>query len=439
MAESPRKKAVLILTDIDKKSAYPNIEMNKLRAAGQYSPIDLRFIGEIINGVIKRKLTLDYIISKHSKLKLNKIAPFVLNVLRSGIYQIVYMDRVPDSAAVNESVKIIKKSSVSRLSAYVNAVLRAVSIEDINSLSSDSAEDLSIKHSFPLWIVKRWICEFGKEFAVSLMEALNQNPSVFVRRCKGILADDLKDKLTADGIESELVSIDDFSEFDYSLRLNKIGNLDKSKAFLDADFYIQSPAAALAAYILEPQPGDIVIDMCAAPGGKTLFMAELMNNKGKIYSFDIYEHKIKLIEENCQKYKADIVTPCINDASVYNKQFFECADKILCDVPCSGFGIISKKPDIKYKRQEVDILSLSKLGKSILDNASKYLKPGGTMVFSTCTIERDENEAVVCSFLEEHPEFALYPYGENKISYKTFYPNVDGTDGFFVCRFKKME
>lgn len=438
MVESPRKKAVKILIEIEKNSAYSNIEMNKLRASNLYSDLDARFIGELVNGVIKRKITLDKIIAIHSKVKINKIAPFVLNVLRIGIYQIIYMNKVPDSAAVNECVKIIKKSSVSRLSSYVNAVLRAVSIDDLESFSSDSPEDISVRYSFPLWLANRWINQFGCDFTKSLMDCLNNKPSLFVRRCNHISADELINKLKAENVTASKVLLKDFEDFDYGIRIDKFANLESIKSFSDADFYIQDPAAALAAYVMEPKSGETVIDMCSAPGGKSLFMAELMNNCGKIYSFDIYEHKIKLINENKHKYNAYIVEPELNDATVYNDKYCQIADRILCDVPCSGLGIIQKKPDIRYKRTEKDIQSLSDLSLKILNNAAKYLKPGGTLVFSTCTIDVDENEKVMKKFLLQNPDFKLYPYGNNKISYKTFYPNVDGTDGFFICRLQKL-
>ncbi|MBR2405112.1 MAG: 16S rRNA (cytosine(967)-C(5))-methyltransferase RsmB [Clostridia bacterium] len=438
MSPNPRKKAVNMLLDIEKKSSYVNIEMNKLRALDDFSPIDIRFIGEIVNGVIKRKITLDYIIAKHSNVKLNKISPFILAVLRSAIYQILFMDKVPDSAAVNESVKIVKKSSVNRLSSYVNAVLRAVSQDDISSIDQTNIQGLSIYHSFPEWIVERWVNRFGFEFAQNLLFSLNQKAPLCIRRNVNMPQEDLSHLLNEYNIESSPVVISQLPDFDYCMQINVSKTMfTDTAAFKNGDFYIQDAAAALAAYLLEPQAGDKVIDMCAAPGGKSLFAAELMANSGSVVSFDIYEHKLDLISENCARHNISIVSPVLQDSSVFNPEYENSADKIICDVPCSGFGIIRKKPDIRYARTESDIAELAKLSYSILENAARYLKSGGTMVFSTCTIEQTENEDVIHKFLDKHKDFSLYPFTKSGIAYKTFYPHIDDTDGFFVCRLKK--
>lgn len=436
MPQNPRKKAVTMLMDIEKNSAYINIEMNKLRSSGEYSGVDIRFIGELVNGVTKRRLTLDYVISKHSKVRLNKIAPYVLAVLRSGVYQIIYMSKVPASAAVNESVKLIKKSSVARLSSFVNAVLRAVSSDDIADIDTATRHGLSLMYSFPLWIVERWHNRYGYEFTMQLLEHMNMKPSLFVRRNVNIPLENLLKKLNADLVSASKFTLNGFPDFDYSIKIDTAGELSSISSFNDGDFYIQDPAAAFAAYIMEPKSGDTIIDMCAAPGGKSLFMAELMKNQGKVTAFDIYEHKLELIKNNCNKYGISIVLPTLQDASCVNPDYVGTADKILCDVPCSGLGIIRKKPDIRYSRCEEDITQLANLSMSILENAALYLKPGGTLVFSTCTIEPEENENVVMQFLASHSEFSYFPFCDD-ISYKTFYPNVDGTDGFFVCRLIK--
>jgi len=438
MATSLRKTAVQILTDTEKNGAYINIEMNKLRGGNIYSEQDIRLIGEIVNGTVKRKITIDYIISLHSSTKLNKIAPFVLNVLRIGVYQILFMDKIPDSAAVNECVKIVKKSSVYRLSGYVNAVLRSVNKDDLATLPKDKTQYLSVKHSFPLWLTQRWINDFGFEFTDELMESLNKKSSLFVR-CNTLVNSipEFEEKLKKAGIDYAPVIISEMPEYNYSFKINNVKSLNSIPGFEDGAFYIQDPAASLAAFILEPQKGDMVIDLCAAPGGKSMFIADLMGDSGKIISCDIYEHKIKLIEENAKKYKVTSVVPTINDALVLNDKWLDSADRVLCDVPCTGFGIIRKKPDIKYTRKEEDISALAKMGNEILENAALYLKSGGVMVYSTCTIEKEENEDVINRFLESHPEFSLYPFGDKSENFYTAYPNKTDTDGFFVCRLKK--
>ncbi len=440
MTQNPRKKAVNILVDIEKNASYVNIEMNKLRIQNDFSYQDIRFIGELINGVQKRKITLDYIISIHSSVKINKISPFVLAVLRSGIYQILYMDKVPASAAVNESVKLIKKSSVARLSGYVNAVLRAVNGNELTTLDNNSPFGLSIIYSLPQWLVSRWISQFGLSFAKNLMEAFLAKTDLCVRRNPNISEDKFLNKLSEDGITVVPFKFKDFKDFDYCYTVQTTkGPITDTIAFKEGCFYIQDPAAALASYLLQPKQGDFIIDMCAAPGGKSIFLAELMQNKGKIISFDIYEHKINLINDNAKRHNIDIIHPFMCDATVYNENYENFADKIICDVPCSGFGLISKKPDIRHTRKEEDIVELFTLSQKILENAARYLKPGGVLVFSTCTIDMQENEKAIETFLNNHREFSFLPFGENQLSFKTFYPSVDGTDGFFVCRLKKSE
>lgn len=436
---SLRKTAVQILTNVEKNNAYINIEMNKLRSSSSYDEQDIRLIGEIVNGTVKRKITLDYVISRHSSTKINKIAPFVLNVLRIGVYQILFMDKIPDSAAVNECVKIIKKSSVYRLSGYVNAVLRAVTKSDLSCLPKDMIKYISVKYSYPEWLSRRWVDEFGTDFTCDLMESLNERSSLYIR-CNTLVnsISEFESRLINAGISYNPVKIQGMSNYNYSFKINSVKDIKLIPGLTDGAFYIQDPAASLAAYVLEPQKGNIVIDLCAAPGGKSLFIADLIDNSGKIISCDIYEHKIKLIEENAKKYKALSVIPTLNNALELKSEWINTADRVLCDVPCTGFGIIRKKPDIKYSRKVEDISELANMGRKILENASEYLKQGGVLVYSTCTIEKEENEDVVNSFLQSHPEFSVYPFNDDNTSgFYTAYPNQTNTDGFFICRLKK--
>ncbi len=436
MSVSLRKTAANILLNIEKNGAYINAQMNKLRASGLHDARDIRLIGEIVNGVIKYKISLDYVISLHSSVKIKKIAPYVLNVLRIGVYQLLYMDKIPQSAAVDECVKIIKKSSVSRLSGYVNAVLRKVSRADLEKLPDDKYETMSVKYSYPVWLVKRWSEQFGDNFAAELMDSLNKKSPLCIRRsARGASADEFLSELKSAELDAETVKFSDFPEFDYCYRINDAKDILSIPGFDEGAFYIQDPTAALAAYLVGARCGDRVIDLCAAPGGKSLFMAELMGDEGEIIACDIYEHKLKLISENACKFGLEAIKPTLNDASVLREEWINTADCVLCDVPCSGFGIIRKKPDIKYSRCVEDIAKLSALSLSILSNAASYVKAGGTLLFSTCTIEREENEAVVSAFLSEHKGFDIVPIGGSP--YYTSYPNITDTDGFFICKMIK--
>jgi len=431
MAINLRKTAANMLLNIEKNGAYINIEMNKLRSGEKHNEKDIRLIGEIVNGVIKRKLTLDYIISLHSSTKLKKISPYVLNVLRIGAYQLLFMDKIPPSAAVDECVKAIKKSSVSRLSGYVNAVLRAVKKDDLLNLSDENAENLSIKHSYPLWLVKRWEREFGLDFTKELLVSLNKKSPLYIR-CNTLVnsLEEFKDNLNNAQIEYEEVKIDSFKDYNYSFKLSNIKDISRVPGFSDGSFYIQDPAASLAAYLLEPKEDDFIIDLCAAPGGKSLFLADLINNKGKIISCDIFEHKLKLIEENAKRYKAEAIEPTLNDASVLKEEWVNSADRVLCDVPCSGFGVFAKKPELRYKDPAASA-ALPDIQLAILKNASAYLKVGGKLVYSTCTLLPEENEENVSRFLAESNGF------ERK-EQRTLYPDTDGTDGFFYAVFERV-
>ena len=218
MSINPRKKACLILTNIDKDSSYINVEMNKLRANSEYSNVDERFIGEIVNGVIKYKLTIDYLISKYSDIKIKEISPFILSVLRSGIYQIIYMDKVPDFSAVDESVKLVKKSSCSRLSGFVNAILRKINKNEIELIDESTPQGLSVKYSFPLWMVDRWIRNFGKDFTLSMLKSLNERPALYVRRCMNTSQNELISYFDSEDICYENIMFDEFPEYNSSFK-----------------------------------------------------------------------------------------------------------------------------------------------------------------------------------------------------------------------------
>ncbi len=438
-----RKVASKILYEIEQNGAYTNISVSRALENGDFSPEEKGFISELVHGVTEHRITIDYIISQFSKLKLNKIAPNVLNALRLGIYQLYYMDRIPDSAAVNESVKLAKSYGGQRSGGFVNGVLRNfLRNKDKIVFPSEKREYLSARYSFPIELVDLFISEYGIEFSEELFKSFEERKPVTLRcNLLNTSPENLCDDLQKSEINAKIYHNYKFPNLNYALSVNKIKNIEKLPAYLNGDFYVQDIAAMLVADVLNPKSGDVVIDMCAAPGGKTTHIAEKMNNCGEIYAFDVHEHKIKLINDNCNRLHIDICKPFLQDATVLNEQYIEKADCVLVDAPCSGFGIIGKKPDIKYHRKVSDIADLAKLSLNILTVASKYVKSGGTMVFSTCTIGKTENEDVVNKFLELFgEEFYLEPIKEickDNIGYVTLFPHVDMTDGFFICKFKK--
>jgi 16S rRNA (cytosine967-C5)-methyltransferase len=278
-----------------------------------------------------------------------------------------------------------------------------------------------VKYSYPKRLSDKWIADFGFQFTKELMIEMNKEPKLTIRPNSLKISQD------------ELANL--FSNMGKHIEVNGISLICDGFDVAHDEFYkngfytVQDTAASNAAIILNPKAGETVIDMCSAPGGKTTHMAELMNNKGKILAFDVHEHKIKLIEENAKRLGIDIIEAGIGDGTVMNKSLLQSADKVLCDVPCSGLGIIRRKPDIKWNKD--DVSGLYEIQKKILENGAAYLKNGGELVYSTCTIDKDENENVTSEFLENHNDF-------EKLYEKTYYPNVDKTDGFYICKMRKL-
>lgn len=415
-----REIAMKVLYEIEYEGAYSNMALKNALRHGEISHRDKAFITHLVYGVTDKKLTLDYIISKFSKIKLKKISKYILIILRMGVYQIKFMDKVPESAAVNECVKLARRYGHGASAGFVNGMLRNVVRSDIE-YPKDKIEYMSVKYSVPLWLCKKWINDFGYEFTNELLKSFEQSARVCVRpNTLKITEQELSDKLNDEGnkaeVKNNLVYIEGFD----------IGN---DELYKKGYYTVQDEAAYTAGKVLAPKSGETVIDMCAAPGGKTTHLAEIMCNKGEIFAFDIHEHKIAIIQKNAERLGISIIKTEISDGSVFNKKYAEKADKILCDVPCSGLGIIRRKPEIKWNRNEDD--DFHSLQEQILLNASKYLKKGGELVYSTCTINKEENEEVTSGFLKENSNF-------EKLYEKTFYPHIDNTDGFYICKIKRI-
>lgn len=413
---NPRKLAVKALLKINTEAAYSNITLNSFFKESELSSSDKALATALVYGVLDRKITLDYVLQKFIKTPLKKTAPFTLEVLRTAVYQIMFMDKIPNSAAVDEAVKLIKKSKESRNSGFVNAVLRNVLRTESLLPCGDSVEDLSVIYSCPQDIINSFISDYGKENAVSLLKE-SLKPAEFTVRVN-TLKTDIETFQSAIGKETEPTEINGALIFKNGIDVS--GN----KCYKDGLFYVQDLASQTAVSVLNPQPETRVLDMCAAPGGKSFTMALLMQNKGEIISCDLYEHRVELIEKSAKRLGIDIIKTKVCDASVYDSSFGE-FDYILCDVPCSGLGVIRRKPDIKYKDLSV-CDSLCEIQFSILQNAVKYLKKDGKMLYSTCTLRKKENEDIIERFLEINKDFTCQ-YSH------TFMPHTDGTDGFFCA------
>lgn len=418
--KSARETALLILYKTEYEGAYPNIELKK-SIPPKTEQNDRAFITALVYGVISKKLTLDYVIERYSKIKLKKISKYIHQILRMGIYQILFMDKIPDNAAVNESVKLAKRYGHGASAGFVNGVLRSTLRNEL-VYPEDKIKYFSVKYSFPEYLCEKWLGDFGEELTEQILKAFDEPPKMIIRpNCLKITKEELIKKLNENGIEAEYEN-------------NRIScrglNVGRDELYKKGYYTVQDAAAMTAAEVLGPRSGEVVLDMCAAPGGKSTYMAELMGNCGTIYAFDIYEHKVKLIEDSAKRLGIDIIKAEIGDATNRDERLVNKADKILCDVPCSGLGILRRKPDIKWNRTEND--NFSEIQYAILNNAAGYLKNNGSLVYSTCTIECEENEEVVNKFLKEHSEF-------KKIYEKTFYPHIDGTDGFYICKMNKVE
>ena len=338
---NPRTVAVKALVKIEKDNAYSNITLNSIFKTVELKPVDKAFASALVYGVLDRRITLDWVLSQFMKTPIKKTAPFTLNVLRVALYQIMFMDKIPSSAAVNEAVKAVKSSKEARNSGFVNAVLRTVLREDIALPATDSVKDLSIRYSCPSWIIESFLKDYGKENTLALLEESLKTPPVTLRvNTTKTTAETLEKELLESGFETESTHLPN------SLVLKNGADITSLESFKKGEFYVQDAASQTAVKTLSPKPFERVLDICAAPGGKSFTMACLMENKGEIVACDLYEQRVGLIKEGAKRLSLDIIKPETQDATVYNADLglFDC---MLCDVPCSGLGVLRRKPDIK--------------------------------------------------------------------------------------------
>lgn len=440
---NPRKSALKILIKIEKDGAYSNIALNNQLKEDNTTGVDASFCSALVYGVLERKILLDYIIRQYTSLRLKKIETPVLNILRMGILQIAFMDKVPESAAVNESVKLAKGMRLNKASGFINGVLRsfvragcAYKLPDKNS---DRAMYYSVYYSMPKNIVNLWLNAYGEENTLSILENLTGRPPVSVRvNTLKTTASKLKESFERSGIGVQRVQ-----EMDNALLLSHTGAIENTSQYRQGLFHVQDTASQLCCELLTPKENMLVYDFCSAPGGKAFTMAELMNNKGTIKAFDMYEHKVKLINNGAYRLGIENIKAAVANALEDKK--LPPADRILCDVPCSGLGIIRRKPEIRYK-QDLGIDTLPQLQYDILCSCAKHLKSGGILAYSTCTLNPDENENNVKRFLREHSQFQPLKISikddiMNKIGSMdnavTLLPQKNGSDGFFISLFIK--
>ncbi|MBO4898218.1 MAG: 16S rRNA (cytosine(967)-C(5))-methyltransferase RsmB [Clostridia bacterium] len=418
--KSARGVAFSVLLNVFENASYSNIALDKALRESDLSALDKAFATNIVYGVLTNLSYLDYQIKSYSKIPLKKLSEKVKTILRISLYQMIFMDKVPGSAAVNEGVKLTKKQAF-KSSGFVNAVLRAF-IREGKKLppKDDAVKYLSLLYSYPEWIVEKWISYFGEDECEKLLEAGNMTPPLTVRVNESkITKEELKKRLSAEDGAAES-----------ALNLTKRGSVSDMEEFKEGLFTVQDAAAQRAVLTLAPQKGDKVLDMCAAPGGKTTHIAELIGNEGEVCAWDIYAHKIKLIEDAAKRLSLSNIKAYVHNGKEPKEEFFGYFDKVLLDAPCSGLGIIRRKPDIKWSRKEEDIAEIVKEQETLLDIAANYVKRGGCLLYSTCTLNKEENEDMVSEFLKKHADFEM----QEKI---LLCPHKDNTDGFFISLMKR--
>lgn len=405
--------ALKILLGVFEKGKYSNLGINRC-LSDLNKEEEKALVTAIVYGVIQNKMRIDHIIKTYTGSK--KLDSDVLNILRMGVYQIVFTDKIPDYAIVNESIKLVQKCGKSSAKGFVNAVLRGI-IRNDKEVKYKDVDFLSIYYSCPKDICDMLLNDFGAD-GKRMIEHINDKPPFTARINTLKITEDEFEKISGERTENGVV------------RFDKGRNVSNDELYKKGYYYPQDVNSMIAPIWLNPQPGETVFDMCAAPGGKTTHIAQLMKNKGIVYAFDIYDHKTELIKKTAERLGADIIKPFKADACEYNEELVEKADKILADVPCSGFGIMRRKPEIKYTHNMKDSAELSKLQYKILDNSSKYLKKGGTLVYSTCTVSKIENEYNIEKFLKEHKNFSLKRQ-------KQLFIEENGGDGFYIAEIMK--
>ncbi|MDR0273100.1 MAG: 16S rRNA (cytosine(967)-C(5))-methyltransferase RsmB [Clostridiales bacterium] len=418
--KTDRAIAVAILSEILDEGAYANIALRKTLAGVEASAQARAFITEMVNETLRNLILIDHVIGSFSNTPTAEMKPFIRNLLRISVCQIRFLERIPERAAVNEAVVLAKAYGFERLTGFVNGILRNIAREP--EKPGFSPKDLALRYSYPPWMINSLIKWLGAKGAIEFCE--NSHKPAPVTIIKNTLKNNLVESLESEGVE---VSPVDESENIFALR--HTGDIAKLKAFREGLFIITDPGAMAAVNALDAKPGQTIIDLCAAPGGKSFALAFQMNDTGRILSFDIHAHKVDLIRQTKKRLGLSIVEPGVSDALVFNPKLQNFADAVLLDAPCSGLGTIRKHPEIKYTRTPDDIQVLAKKQAKMLSNAAKYVKPGGILVYCTCTVAKVENIDVIEEFIESHENFIL----ENA---EQTLP-CESSDGFFTARLRK--
>lgn len=435
MTDSVNLRAIVldILMEVNEKGEFSHLLINNALTKFQYLDKNKRsFITRVTLGTIENKIEMDYIIDQFSKTPVRKMKPLIRNLCEMSVYQIMYMDNIPDSAVCNEAVKIAAKRGFAGLKGFVNGVLRNISRNKDNITYPDSStninEYLSIKYSMPMWIVQMWIGQLGMDKTKQVLEGLRQEKKTYIR-CNTL-------KTSVENIisilEKEDVRVNKVAGIPYALEIEDYDHITALKSFNDGLYQIQDISSIMAGYLTGFNEGDTVIDVCAAPGGKSINAGISVGKSGKVYSRDVSDYKAGLIEDNIKRLGIDNIVVQVHDALEKDTSMVGKADVVIADLPCSGLGIIGRKPDIKYNADMDKLASLVKLQREILSVVYDYVKPGGVLMYSTCTINSEENEA--------NADWICDTFDYEKEEYRQMLPDIEGkTDGFFVAKLRRKK
>lgn len=429
-----RELVLEILMQVTKEGEYSHLVIRSVLEKYQYLEKQERaFLTRVSEGTLEHMIELDYIINQFSKVKVNKMKPVIRNIMRMSVYQLKYMDSVPASAACNEAVKLAKRKGFSSLSGFVNGVLRNIA-RNLDQITypkeeEDPVQFLSVCYSMPEWIVTKWIRDYGMEQTKETLSAFLTDAPIMIRtNCTKISPAALEERLKSEHVTVKKVTLEDAKELDYAFLISDFDYLNALPSFREGLFYVQDISSMMVAEYADPKEGDVVVDVCAAPGGKSIHIAEKLNGTGMVFARDLTEYKVSLIEENIARHQLANIRAQQQDALVLDESMVGKADIVVADLPCSGLGVMRKKTDIKYKMDEAKQKDLEKLQREMLAVVQKYVRAGGTLLYSTCTINRGENEENAAWFLKEYPEFEL-------VKSKQFFPKKEYGDGFFLAKF----
>ena len=428
---STRELALDILLEVNEKDQYSHLVLRDVLNKYQYLEKQERaFLTRLAEGTIEHMLEMDFIIDSFSKVKVKKMKPLIRNLLRMSVYQLKYMDSIPDAAVCNEAVKLAKKRGFGQLRGFVNGVLRNIArnMEKLNYPNEKTEPELflEVMYSVPRWIVKQWMKSYGYETTKSICQSfLEEKPITIRTNLTKITPQELKQRL-----EQEGVLVEEIEHLPYAFAISGFDYLQSLESFTEGLFYVQDVSSMMVAETAAPKTNDYIIDVCAAPGGKSSHLAEKLNGSGMVEARDLTEYKVSLIEENIERHGFRNMKAIQMDATILDEASVEKADILICDLPCSGLGVMGKKTDIRYKMTPEKQKDLVELQKEILRTVHFYVKQGGKLIYSTCTIHKGENEKMMEWFLKEFPQFTM-------ISQKQMFPGKQFHDGFFIAELKR--